>query len=97
MRRRCENPNPLLIIPLVIEDETGTITVTFFRKAAEEIIGKTTQKVEEIIKETGDEGFLEDLVNDLVETEIKIIADARFDDYNEEVRLIAKKILDKKL
>ncbi len=92
-----ENPNPLLIIPLVIEDETGTITVTFFRKAAEEIIGKTTQKIEEIIKETGDEGSLEDLVNDLVETEIKIIADARFDDYNEEVRLIAKKILDKKL
>jgi replication factor A1 len=88
-----ENPNPLLIIPLVIEDETGTINVTFFRKAAEEIIGKTTQKVEEIIKETGDEGSLEDLVNDLVETEIKIIADARFDDYNEEIRLIAKKIL----
>ena len=92
-----ENPNPLLIIPLVIEDETGTITVTFFRKAAEEIIGKTTQKVEDISKETGDEGSLEDLVNDLVETEISILADARFDDYNEEIRLIAKKILDKKL
>ena len=92
-----EKPNPLLIIPLVIEDETGTITATFFRKAAEEIIGKTTENIESIIKETGDEGSLEDLVNDLVETEITILVDASFDDYNEEIRLIAKKILEQKL
>ncbi len=92
-----ETPNSLLIIPLLIEDETGTITTTFFRKAAEEILGKTTQEVEEIIKKTGDEGSLEDLVSDLVETEITIIADANFDDYNEEIRLIAKKVLEKKL
>ncbi len=92
-----ETPNPLLIIPIVIEDKTGTITATFFRKAAEEIIGRTTQEVEEIIKKTGDEGSLEDDVTDLVETEITIIADARFDEYNEEIRLIAKKVLEKKL
>lgn len=92
-----ETPNLLLIIPLIIEDETGTIATTFFRKAAEELIEMTTSEIEEILKKTGDEGSLEDKVNDLVEKEITIIADARFDEYNEEIRLTGKKVLEMKL
>ena len=86
-----------MIIPLVLEDDTGTIRTTFFRKAAEELIGMTTPEVEEIIKKTADEGSLEDKVTDLVEREITLIADANFDDYNEEIRLNAKKVLEIKL
>lgn len=92
-----ENPNLLLIVSLDVEDDTGTMNTTFFRKAAEKLIGKTTHEVNEIIKNTGDEGSLEDLVNDLIESDITIIADARFDDYNEEIRLTAKKILEMKI
>jgi len=86
-----------MIIPLVIEDETGTIRTTFFRKSAEELIEMTTPEVEEILRKTGDEGSLEDKVNDLLELEITIIANANYDEYNEEIRLNARKILEKKL
>ena len=92
-----EQPNYLMIIPLVIEDETGTMRATFFRKSAEELIEMTTPEVEEIIKKTGDEGSLEEKVNDLIEREITIIANANFDEYNEEIRLNARKVLEKKL
>lgn len=92
-----EQPNFLMIIPLVIEDDTGTIRTTFFRKSAEELIEMTTPEVEEIIKKTGDEGSLEDKVSDMVEMELTIIANASFDEYNEEIRLNARKVLDKQL
>ncbi len=92
-----EQPNYLMIIPLVIEDKTGTMRVTFFRKSAEELIEMTTPEVEEIIKKTGDEGSLEDKVNDLIEREITIIANASFDEYNEEIRLNARKVIELKL
>lgn len=92
-----EEPTYLMIIPVVLEDETGTMRTTFFRKAAEELLGMTTPEVEEIIKKTGDEGSLEDKVADLVEKEITIIANASFDEYNEEIRLNALKVIEIKL
>ncbi len=92
-----EEPNYLMIIPCVIEDDTGTMRVTFFRIAAEEIIGMKMQEVVEVIQKTGDEGSLEDKVSDLVDHEITVIADASFDEYNEEIRLNAKKLIDMKI
>lgn len=92
-----EQPNFLMIIPVTIEDDTGTMRVTFFRKSAEELIEMTTPEVEEIINKTGDEGSLEEKVNDLIEMEITIIANASFDEYNEEVRLNGRKVIEKKL
>ncbi|MDD1775188.1 MAG: OB-fold nucleic acid binding domain-containing protein [Methanobacterium sp.] len=92
-----EQPNYLMIIPLVMEDETGTMRTTFFRKSAEELIEMTTPEVEDIIKKTGDEGSLEDKISDLIEMEITIIANASFDEYNEEIRLNARKLLEKKI
>ncbi len=92
-----EEPNYLMIIPCVIEDDTGTMRVTFFRTAAEELIGMKMQEIIEVIQKTGDEGSLEDKVSDLVGHEITIIADASFDEYNEEIRLNAKKLVEMKL
>jgi replication factor A1 len=92
-----EKPNHLMIIPIVIEDKTGTMRVTFFRNAAEELVGMTTSQLEDVITKTGDEGSLEDKVMDLVGREITIIADAGFDDYNEEIRLNARRLLEIKL
>ncbi|MGI6482935.1 MAG: OB-fold nucleic acid binding domain-containing protein [Methanobacterium sp.] len=90
---KIEKPNMLMIIGLVLEDDTGTISMTFFRKSAEEILGMTTLEAEEIIATTGDEGSLEEKVGDLVGRQITAIADANFDEYNEEVRLNAKKLI----
>jgi replication factor A1 len=92
-----KKPNMLMIIGLLLEDDTGTISITFFRKAAEEVLGMTTSEAEEIIATTGDEGSLEEKVGDLVGQQITVIADASFDEYNEEVRLSARKTLDVKL
>ncbi|MFA0832909.1 MAG: OB-fold nucleic acid binding domain-containing protein [Methanobacterium formicicum] len=92
-----KKPNMLMIISLMLEDDTGTISITFFRKAAEEVLGMTTAEAEEIIATTGDEGSLEEKVGDLVGRQITVIADASFDEYNEEVRLNARKMVDVKL
>jgi replication factor A1 len=92
-----EEPNYLMIIPCVIEDDTGTMRVTFFRTAAEELIGMKMKEIIEVIQKTGDEGSLEDKVSDLVGHEITVIADASFDEYNEEIRLNAKKLVEIKL
>ena len=88
-----QQPNYLMIVPCVIEDETGTVRTTFFRKQAEELIGMTTEKANEVIMTTADEGSLAGKVEDLIGSEITVIADANFDEYNEEIRLIAKKIV----
>lgn len=92
-----DEPNYLMIISCVMEDETGTMRATFFRKAAEEFIGMTTDEVRDVIAKTGDEGSLEDKVADMVGQEITIIADASYDEYNEEIRLNAKKVVSLKL
>lgn len=88
-----EKPNYLMILPCVIEDDTGTVRTTFFRKQAEELIGMTTDEANEVIAKTADEGSLSEKVEDLIGSDIKVIADANFDEYNEEIRLIAKKIV----
>lgn len=92
-----EKPNQLMIISIMIEDNTGTIGITFFRKAAEELLGMNTAAAEEVIEKTGDEGSLEEKVTDLVGRQITVIADASFDEYNEEIRLNARKLVDIKL
>lgn len=88
-----KKPNYLMIIPCTVEDDTGTVRITFFRKLAEELIGMTTDEADEVIATTADEGSLAEKVEDLIGSEITVIADASFDDYNEEIRLIAKKIV----
>lgn len=92
-----QQPNYLMIIPCVIEDDTGTVRTTFFRKLAEELIGMTTEEANEVIIKTADEGSLAPKVEDLVGSTITVIADASFDEYNEEIRLIAKKIVGREL
>ncbi len=92
-----EEPKYLMIIPCVIEDDTGTMRVTFFRTAAEELIGMKMKEIIDVIQKTGDEGSLEDKVTDLVGQEITVIADASFDEYNEEIRLNAKKLVEMKI
>lgn len=92
-----EKPNYLMIIPCVIEDDTGTVRTTFFRKQAEELLGMTTDEANEVIMKTADEGSLAEKVEDLIGSDIMVIADASFDEYNEEIRLIAKKIVKQEL
>lgn len=92
-----DKPRYLLMIPARIEDDTGEISITFFAKLAEELLGMTTDEVAKIIEDSADEGALEGKVEDLNGLSVKIIADVNFDEYNEEIRLNPKKILSKNL
>ena len=87
-----EEPKYLLMIPARFSDDTGEISITFFDKLAEELIG---MKKEEIIDIVEDGYGIEDKVEDLEGLTLEIIADVSFDEYNEENRLRPKKILSK--
>ena len=80
------------MVPLRIEDDTGSIKVTFFDNLAEELIGMNKEEIISIV----DDGYgIEDKLEDLEGLTIEILANVSFDDYNEENRLNPKKILSK--
>ena len=92
-----EKPRYLLMIPARIEDDTDDISITFFGKLAEQLLGMTTDEAAQIVEESADDGVLECKVENLAGLGLKIIADVNFDEYNEEIRLNPKKILSTEL
>jgi replication factor A1 len=87
-----DEPNYTLMIPTRVEDETGEISVTFFDKLAEELIGMDKQEVISLI----DDGFgIDEKLQDLEGVTIEIIANVSFNEYTEENRLNPKRILKK--
>jgi replication factor A1 len=92
-----EKPRYLLMIPTRIEDDTDDISITFFGKLAEQLLGMTTDEAAEIVEDSADDGVLEGKVENLAGLDLKIIADVNFDEYNEEIRLNPKKIISTEL
>lgn len=90
---KIEEPDYLMIIQTVLQDETGSITATFFRKNAEELIQTTTDEVIEIFQQTGDESSMSSKIEDLIGHEVTIIADAQYNDYNEDIRLNVRRVV----
>lgn len=90
---KIEEPNYLMIIQANLQDETGTISATFFRNQAEQLIDTTTEEVISIFQQTGDESSMSGKIEDLVGHEVTVIADAQYNDYNEDVRLNVRKVV----
>ena len=90
---KIEEPNYLMIIQTTLQDDTGTINATFFRKAAEELIDTSTEAVIDIFKQTGDESSMASKIEDLIGHEVTIVADAQYNDYNEDVSLNVRKLM----
>ena len=90
---KIEEPNYLMIISCVLQDDTGTVTATFFRKQAEELIGATTDEVIEIFEQTGDETSMSSRIEDLVGHEVTVIADSNYNEYDEDIRLNVRQII----
>ena len=87
-----DEPKYTLMIPTRIADDTGSISVTFFDRLAEELIGMKKEEVISLVDDGyGIEGKLEDLNGQTIE----IIANVSFNEYSEENRLNPKKILSK--
>lgn len=90
---KIDNPNYLMIIRCTIQDDTGTIDVSFFRKQAEDLIGATTDEVYEIFEQTGDETSMASKLEDLIGHEITVIADARYNSYQEDITLNVRRTI----
>ena len=90
---KIENPDYLMIISCVLQDETGTVSATFFRKQAEDLIGASTQDVIEIFEQTGDETSMASRIEDLIGHEVTIIADSTYNEYEEDIRLNVRKTI----
>ncbi|RAP53500.1 MAG: hypothetical protein BZ137_06610, partial [Methanosphaera sp. rholeuAM130] len=90
---KIEKPDYLMIISCVLQDETGTVSATFFRKQAEELIGASTQDVVEIFEQTGDETSMASRIEDLVGHEVTIIADSNYNEYEEDIRLNVRRLI----
>ncbi len=90
---KIEQPNYLMIISLILKDETGSIQATFFRKEAEELVQTTTEEVVDIFNQTGDESSMSGILEDLIGHEITFIADSNYNEYDEDIRLNARKIV----
>ncbi|MBO7719670.1 MAG: replication protein A, partial [Methanosphaera sp.] len=90
---KIEKPDYLMIISCVLQDETGTVSATFFRKQAEDLIGASTQDVIEIFEQTGDETSMASRIEDLVGHEVTIIADSTYNEYEEDIRLNVRKTI----
>ncbi|WP_458454568.1 OB-fold nucleic acid binding domain-containing protein [Methanobrevibacter sp.] len=95
----CENcghvfdePRYTLMVPIMVEDDTGDIQATFFDNLAEELIG---MKKEEVISLIDDGYGIEDKLEDLNGYTIEFIANVSFDEYSEKERLNPKKFLKK--
>ncbi|OED29497.1 OB-fold nucleic acid binding domain-containing protein [Methanosphaera sp. WGK6] len=90
---KIEDPNYLMIIATTLQDETGTIQATFFRKEAEELIGATTDEVVSIFSQTGDESSMSGKMEDLIGHEVTIVADSNYNEYDEDIRLNVRKLI----
>ena len=90
---KIDKPDYLMVVSTVLRDETGTVSATFFRNVAEELIGTSTQEVIEIFEQTGDESSLAGRLEDLIGHEVTVIADASFNDYQEDIRLNVRRVV----
>ena len=90
---KIESPNYLMIISTTIQDETGSIQATFFRKDAEEILQMDTDRVVEVFEQTGDETAMSSRLEDLIGHEVTVVANSQYNEYDEDIRLNVTKLM----
>ncbi|MBE6494389.1 MAG: replication protein A [Methanosphaera stadtmanae] len=90
---KIEQPNYLMIIAATLQDDTGSIRATFFRKQAEALIDTSTEDVIKIFEETADESSMSSRLEDRIGHEVTIIADANYDEYNEDITLNVNRVI----
>ena len=83
------------MLPGMISDETSEMQITFFGKLVEELLELSQEEIVDIVSKEGDIGPLEGKVENLEGMQIDLIADVRFNEFDEELRLNPKKIISK--
>ncbi|MGN1362747.1 MAG: OB-fold nucleic acid binding domain-containing protein [Methanobrevibacter sp.] len=90
-----DEPRYTLMLPGMISDETSEMQITFFGKLVEELLELSQEEIIDIVSKEGDIGPLEGKVENLDGMQIDLIADVRFNEFDEELRLSPKKIISK--
>ena len=90
-----DEPKYTLMLPGMISDETSEMQITFFGKLVEELLELSQEEIVDIVSKEGDIGPLEGKVENLEGMQIDLIADVRFNEFDEELRLNPKKIISK--
>ena len=92
-----DEPNYLLMLPGKIQDDTGEVSVTFFNNLAEELLEMKTDDIVSIYETEGDLGAMEGRVENLEGLTLDVLADVRFSEYDESLRLSPRRIFSKEL
>ena len=92
-----DEPNYLLMLPGKIQDDTGEVSVTFFNNLAEELLEMKTDDIVSLYETEGDLGAMEGRVDNLEGLTLDILADVRYSDYDESLRLSPRRIFSKEL
>ena len=92
-----DEPNYLLMLPGKIQDDTGEVSVTFFNNLAEELLEMKTDDIVSLYETEGDLGAMEGRVENLEGLTLDVLADVRYSDYDESLRLNPRRIFSKEL
>ncbi len=88
-----DEPRTTIMIPSTLVDDTGEIGITFFDNLVEELLEMPKDEIVNIVNE--EPGALDGRIEDLEGLTVEVIANVRFDAYNEDRRLNPRKILQK--
>ena len=88
-----DEPNTTIMIPATLVDDTGEIGITFFDNLVEDLLEMSKDEIVNIV--TDDPGALDGRIEDLEGITVEVIANVRYDEYNEDRKLSPKKILQK--
>ena len=88
-----DEPRTTIMIPSTLVDDTGEIGITFFDNLVEELLEMPKDEIVNIVNE--EPGALDGRIEDLEGLTVEVIANVRFDEYNEARRLNPRKILKK--
>jgi replication factor A1 len=93
----CEEevePQPNLVLSFTIEDESGSIRVVSFREDAEKILGMDLEEIMNLIGETqSEEAPLENVKEDVLNTEISLIGRARYSSFSDQLEFLVTEVL----
>ncbi|WP_292796797.1 OB-fold nucleic acid binding domain-containing protein [Methanobrevibacter sp.] len=88
-----DEPRTTIMIPTTLVDDTGEIGITFFDNLVEELLEMSKDEIVSIVND--DPGALDGRIDDLEGLTVEVIANVRYDEYNEARRLNPRKILQK--
>lgn len=91
----CGNidPNPNMVLSLILEDDTGNIRAVLFRESAEKIAGMDVEEVMNLIGESQNESMpAKQIKEKLLNKEVSLVGKVRYNEYGEKLEFIVDSV-----